>query len=72
MQGADSLCQTKVHAEILPEYWLLKLVEQARGLGVLAHRYEWNMNTLWQNLLAWLDKKYRPVCARPFLSERDL
>ena len=28
MEGAASLCQTRAHAEILPEHWLLKLLEQ--------------------------------------------
>ena len=30
MEGAASLCQTRAHAEILPEHWLLKLLEQGR------------------------------------------
>jgi len=28
MEGAASLCQTRTHAEILPEHWLLTLPEQ--------------------------------------------
>jgi len=28
LEGAASLCQTRTHAEILPEHWLLKLLEQ--------------------------------------------
>ena len=44
MEGAASLCQTRAHAEILPEHWLLKLLEQGEGdLTVLARRYEWDM-----------------------------
>lgn len=27
-EGAASLCQTRAYAEILPEHWLLKLLEQ--------------------------------------------
>ncbi|WP_050861955.1 type VI secretion system ATPase TssH [Enterobacter kobei] len=70
MEGAASLCQTRAHAEILPEHWLLKLLEQGDGdLSVLAHRYEWDMDTLWQDLLGWLDKQPRSVRARPRLSE---
>ncbi|NTZ40850.1 type VI secretion system ATPase TssH [Enterobacter sp. JMULE2] len=73
MEGAASLCQTRAHAEILPEHWLLKLLEQGEGdLSVLAHRYEWDMDTLWQDLLGWLDKQPRSVRARPRLSERVL
>ena len=69
MEGAASLCQTRAHAEILPEHWLLKLLEQGEGdLTVLARRYEWDMNSLWQELLGWLDKQHRSVRHRPQLS----
>ncbi|MGC1023995.1 type VI secretion system ATPase TssH [Pantoea agglomerans] len=70
MEGAASLCQTRAHAEILPEHWLLKLFEQGEGdLMVLARRYEWDMDQLWQDLLAWLDKQPRSVRQRPQLSD---
>ncbi|HAT1622051.1 TPA: type VI secretion system ATPase TssH [Raoultella planticola] len=70
MEGAASLCQTRAHAEILPEHWLLKLLEQGEGdLTVLARRYEWDMEALWQDLLSWLDKQPRSVRHRPQLSE---
>ena len=70
MEGAASLCQTRTHAEILPEHWLLKLLEQGEGdLTVLARRYEWDMDALWQDLLAWLDNLPRSVRYRPQLSE---
>ncbi|HHR4016555.1 TPA: type VI secretion system ATPase TssH [Salmonella enterica] len=69
MEGAASLCQTRAHAEILPEHWLLKLLEQGEGdLTVLARRYEWDMDALWQDLLGWLDKQPRSVRQRPQLS----
>ncbi len=69
MEGAASLCQTRAHAEILPEHWLLKLLEQGEGdLTVLARRYEWDMDALWQDLLGWLDKQPRSVRNRPQLS----
>lgn len=69
MEGAASLCQTRAHAEILPEHWLLKLLEQGEGdLTVLARRYEWDMDALWQDLLGWLDKQPRSVRSRPQLS----
>lgn len=69
MEGAASLCQTRAHAEILPEHWLLKLLEQGEGdLTVLARRYEWDMDSLWQALLGWLDKQPRSVRHRPQLS----
>lgn len=70
MEGAASLCQTRAHAEILPEHWLLKLLEQGEGdLTVLARRYEWDMDALWQDLLAWLDNLSRSVRSRPQLSD---
>ncbi|NWA74697.1 type VI secretion system ATPase TssH [Serratia proteamaculans] len=69
LEGAASLCQTRAHAEILPEHWLLKLLEQGEGdLTVLARRYEWDMDALWQDLLGWLDNLPRSVCSRPQLS----
>ncbi|KEY59810.1 type VI secretion system ATPase TssH [Serratia sp. DD3] len=70
MEGAASLCQTRAHAEILPEHWLLKLLEQGEGdITVLARRYEWELDTLWQELLAWLDNRPRSVRSRPQLAE---
>ncbi|WP_297197702.1 type VI secretion system ATPase TssH [uncultured Pluralibacter sp.] len=70
MEGAAALCQTRAHAEILPEHWLLKLLEQGEGdLTVLARRYEWDMDSLWQSLLGWLDAQPRSVRHRPRLSD---
>ncbi|MBS3045808.1 type VI secretion system ATPase TssH [Enterobacter mori] len=70
MEGAASLCQTRAHAEILPEHWLLKLLEQGEGdMTVLARRYEWDMDAIWQDLLAFLDTLPRSVRSRPQLSD---
>ncbi|WP_454877867.1 type VI secretion system ATPase TssH [Serratia inhibens] len=70
LEGAANLCQTRAHAEILPEHWLLKLLEQGEGdLTVLARRYEWDMDALWQDLLGWLDNLPRSVRHRPQLSD---
>ena len=70
MEGAASLCQTRAHAEILPEHWLLKLLEQGEGdLTVLARRYEWDMDAIWQDLLNFLEKLPRSVRSRPQLSD---
>lgn len=53
LEGAASLCQARAHAQILPEHWLLKLLEQGEGdLTVLARRYEWDMDAIWQDLLS--------------------
>ncbi len=70
MEGAASLCQTRAHAEILPEHSLLKLLEQGEGdITVIARRYEWDMDAIWQDLLAFLDKLPRSVRSRPQLSD---
>ena len=70
LEGAASLCQTRAHAAILPEHWLLKLLEQGEGdLTVLARRYDWDMDALWQDLLGWLDNLPRSVRIRPQLSD---
>ena len=70
LEGAASLCQTRAHAEILPEHWLLKLLEHGEGdLTVLARRYEWDMDGIWQDLLGWLDNLPRSVRSRPQLSD---
>lgn len=70
MEGAASLCHTRAHAEILPEHWLLKLLEQGEGdLTVLARRYEWDMDAIWQDLLGFLDTLPRSVRSRPQLSD---
>lgn len=70
LEGAASLCQTRTHAEILPEHWLLKLLEQGEGdLTVLARRYEWDMDGMWQALLGWLEGLPRSVRSRPQLAD---
>ncbi|HEY3588667.1 MAG TPA: AAA family ATPase, partial [Buttiauxella sp.] len=70
LEGAASLCQTRAHAEITPEHWLLKLLEIGEGdLTVLARRYEWDMDAVWQALLNWLDGQPRSVRSRPELSD---
>ncbi|WP_368083737.1 type VI secretion system ATPase TssH [Klebsiella michiganensis] len=70
LEGAASLCQTRAHAEILPEHWLLKQLEQGEGdITVLARRYEWDMDAIWQDLLSHLDRLPRSVRSRPELSD---
>jgi len=70
LEGAASLCQTRAHAAITPEHWLLKLLEQGEGdITVLARRYEWDMESIWQDLLLHLDRLPRSVRHRPALAE---
>ncbi|MFU2318803.1 type VI secretion system ATPase TssH [Rahnella sp. PCH160] len=70
LEAAATLCQTRAHAEITIEHWLLKLLELGEGdITVLARRYEWDMDALWQSLLAHLDALPRSVRTRPQLSD---
>lgn len=70
LEAAATLCQTRAHAEITVEHWLLKLLELGEGdITVLARRYEWDLDALWQNLLAHLDILPRSVHTRPQLSD---
>ncbi len=56
LDAAASLCQTRAHAEITIEHWLLKLLEQGEGdITVIARRYEWDIDTALASLLAHLD-----------------
>ena len=70
LEAAATLCQTRAHAEISIEHWLLKLLELGEGdITVLARRYEWDMDALWQNLLSHLDRLPRSVHTRPQLAD---
>lgn len=69
LEAAASLCQTRAHAEITPEHWLLKLLEIGEGdITVIARRYEWDMDALWQDLLAYLEELPHSVTKRPRMS----
>src|SRR5476649_2796592 len=70
LEAAATLCQTRAHAYITVEHWLLKLLELGEGdFTVLARRYEWDMDGLWQSLLSHLDALPRSVHTRPQLSD---
>lgn len=71
LSAAASLCQSRAHASITIEHWLLKLLEQGEGdLTLIARRYDWDMDTLWQGLLDHLDSLPRTVQAKPQLCGR--
>lgn len=62
LSAAASLCQSRAHAQVSIEHWLLKLLEQGEGdLTLIARRYEWDMDALWQGLLDHLDGLPRSV-----------
>ncbi|MFJ4398236.1 type VI secretion system ATPase TssH [Pseudomonas sp. NPDC089396] len=69
LTAAASMCQSRGHAQITIEHWLLKLLEQGQGdLTVIARRYGWDMDALWQGLLEYFDKLPRSVRSKPQLS----
>ncbi|WP_277962090.1 type VI secretion system ATPase TssH [Pseudomonas sp. RIT-To-2] len=71
LSAAASLCQSRAHAYISIEHWLLKLLEQGEGdLALIARRLEWDLDTLWRGLLDHLDGLPRSVQARPQLCSR--
>jgi type VI secretion system protein VasG len=68
LSAAASLCQSRAHAQISIEHWLLKLLEQGEGdLTLIARRYEWDMDALWRGLLDHLDTLPRSVQSKPQL-----
>ena len=70
LSAAATLCQTRTHALIGIEHWLLKLLEQGEGdLTLIARRCGWDMDALWQGLLDHLDTLPRSVQAKPQISE---
>lgn len=70
MEAAASLCQTRGHAEITVDHLLIKLLEQGDGdLPAILRRYELDIDSIWQPLLATMDKLPRNVRGTPNLSE---
>jgi type VI secretion system protein VasG len=70
LSDAASLCQSRAHAQITIEHWLLKLLGQGEGdLTVIARRHELDLEALWCGLLNHLDTLPRCVQAKPQLSE---
>ncbi|MFP3500403.1 hypothetical protein SB759_39960, partial [Pseudomonas sp. SIMBA_059] len=51
------------------EHWVFKLFEQGEGdLVVIARRYSWDVEALWQGLLEHFDTLPRSVLGKPQLS----
>lgn len=68
LSAAASLCQSRAHAQVSIEHWLLKLLEQGEGdLTLIARRYEWDMDALWRGLLDHLDTLPCSVQGKPQL-----
>ncbi|MGP0011423.1 type VI secretion system ATPase TssH [Pseudomonas sp.] len=71
LSAAASLCQSRAHAQISIEHWLLKLLGQGEGdLTVIARRYDWDMEALWCGLLSHLDSLPRSVQGKPQLCDK--
>lgn len=71
LSAAASLCQSRAHAQISIEHWLLKLLEQGESdLNLIARRYEWDMDALWRGLLEHLDNLPRCIQGKPRLCEK--
>ncbi|MCD5361816.1 type VI secretion system ATPase TssH [Chromobacterium aquaticum] len=69
LEAAAGLCQTRAHAEITVEHWLVKLLEQGDGdLAVLLRHYEIDVDEVWQGLLAALERLPRNMRGKPGLS----
>ncbi|MFK0095005.1 type VI secretion system ATPase TssH [Pseudomonas sp. NPDC090592] len=69
LTAAASLCQTRGHSHINIEHWLLKLFEQGEGdLVVIARRYGWDVDAMWQGMLEHFDTLPRSVSNKPKLS----
>lgn len=69
LSAAATLCQNRGHAWISPEHWLLQLLGQGQGdLVVLARRFDWDTEALWQGLLDHLETLPRSIRDKPQLS----
>lgn len=69
LTAAAALCQARGHRHITVEHWLLKLFEQGEGdLAVIARRYEWDKDAIWQGLLEHFDTLPRSALGKPQLS----
>lgn len=73
LTAAASLCQVRGHSHITIEHWLLKLFEQGEGdLVVIARRYDWDVDALWQGLLEYFDSLPPSILSKPQLSRELL
>ena len=71
LSAAASLCQSRGHAQISIEHWLLKLLGANDGdLPLIARRHEWDIDTIWFGLLHHLDSLSSCVHGKPQLDEK--
>jgi ATPases with chaperone activity, ATP-binding subunit len=69
LADAASLCNARLHGEITPEHWLLKLIERGDGdIPAILRHYEIDIDTVWDALLASLERLPRELRGKPALS----
>ncbi|CAE6920180.1 type VI secretion system ATPase TssH [Paraburkholderia domus] len=69
LADAASLCNARVHGEITPEHWLLKLIERGDGdIPAILRHYEIDIDSVWEALLASLERLPRELRGKPALS----
>lgn len=71
LSAAASFCQSRGHAQITIEHWLLKLLGEDEGdLAIIARRYGWDVDAIWTGLLDYLDGLPRTIHDKPQLCRR--
>jgi len=71
LADAASLCETRAHRDIEVEHWLIKLLELGEGdLLAILRRYELDVDTIWNGLLAAVDRLPHDLRGKPGLSSR--
>ncbi|WP_429250359.1 type VI secretion system ATPase TssH [Paraburkholderia sp. GAS333] len=69
LADAASLCNARLHGEITPEHWLLKLIEHDDGdIPAILRHYGIDIDTVWDPLLASLERLPRDLRGKPALS----
>lgn len=69
LANAASLCNARLHGEISPEHWLLKLIEHGDGdIPAILRHYEIDIDTVWDALLASIERLPRELRGKPALS----
>jgi type VI secretion system protein VasG len=69
LANAASLCNARLHGEITVEHWLLKLIEYGDGdIPAILRHYEIDIDTVWDALLASLERLPRELRGKPALA----
>lgn len=71
LADAAGLCETRAHRDIEIEHWLIKLLELGEGdLVSIVRRYELEVDTIWNGLLAAIERQPHDLRGKPELSNR--